>query len=55
MKEYEITIDLGSKNLTIKANNKEEAKQKAIQQYEEYIKNNPMTEEYWISECNEVL
>ena len=56
MKKYNVIIDLSSTNLEIEANNEEEAKEKAIKIFETNVQNgkNPMADEYWIAECDEV-
>ena len=50
LKNYEVVIDLGSKHIGVEATTEEEAKEKAIKEYEEYIKTDPMTEDYWVGD-----
>ena len=52
-KWFEVIIDLGSKTFMIKANNKQEAEQLAINEFEA-LKDTEKIEEYWVGECNEV-
>ncbi len=49
--KYRVTIDLGSKVYEVIADSEEAAKQKAINRFERDSRTEPMTEEYWVGEC----
>jgi hypothetical protein len=53
MKEYEVIIDLGSKTLFVKANNKEDAEQQALKLFES-LPDVDKIDEYWVGECDVV-
>jgi hypothetical protein len=53
MKEYEVIIDLGSKSYCIKAKTEEEAKKKAVEEFEK-LPDCDKADEYWVGDCYEV-
>lgn len=52
MKKYEVIIDLGSKTFIVEANDKEEAEQKALLQFEA-LPSDDKIEEYWVGDMYE--
>ena len=53
MKEYEVTIDLGSRIFSVEAENVKEAKIKTLKLFEE-VPDCDKIEEYWIGDVEEV-
>ena len=53
MKEYEVIIDFESKHIIVKAENKEDAEQKGVEEYEKHNKKEP-TPHYWVGDCYEI-
>ena len=53
MKKYEVVVDIGSHTFEIEANDKEEAEEKAIRQFES-LSANEKIEEFWVGDCQEL-
>lgn len=55
MKEYEVIIDFECFHTTIKAGSKEDAEEKALEEYRKLTEQDGEHPQYWVGECEEAI